>query len=183
MYSQEYDYTHYTSADLCGFGRVVAKSLVVYYDLADEVDRVRDAMTETDEDFKWRSNLVGMRSRIVQDLETKLSRQYDFRNKQRRGGEEAFGTRRAEKTRNEHFSKEMDSDADAGLGDDIPFDLPDSDVDSVGSDSEPRVREGAGSARGSAAGTSQGDCQRAASRGALSPIEVTCGTRSERSHT
>jgi hypothetical protein len=137
MYSQEYDYTHYTSADLCGFGRVVAKSLVVYYDLADEVDRVRDAMTETDEDFKWRSNLVGMRSRIVQDLETKLSRQYDFRNKQRRGGEEAFGTRRAEKTRNEHFSKEMDSDADAGLGDDIPFDLPDSDVDSVGSDSEP----------------------------------------------
>ena len=136
LYAQKYEYTHYRPADLCAFGRVIAKSLLVYYDLVDPLERhiVEKQREETFEELEWRRQMIGMRSRLAADLRRKLQRQYDLK----LSNDAAKQGIKLTKASIPEADVKQDDDFDVVDGD-VGDELPDSDVmsQSAGSDSEP----------------------------------------------
>ena len=149
LYKQPYKENHYTKNDLCGFGRVIGKALVVYYDLGLEVKKMHEHDSEQEKeansedmlDTQFRSNMIGLRNRLAFDLRQKLSKQYDSSKKSK---SPIAGDHKARlKSHNLPIDEAFDEDDDQNNiinsidEEEITLELPDSDSESCGSDSEP----------------------------------------------
>ena len=147
LYKTSQKQVHYSKNDLCGFGRVIAKSLVIYFDLGVEVKKMHEYDSEQNQHHNddqitkdFRDRMVGLRNRLLIDLRQKLSKQYDSATKakpQVLKDQPESKISNSEESKIEISNDESESNNDEVAENDVMLELPDSDCESCGSDSEP----------------------------------------------